>query len=100
MGFPAFLIMTPSGKHAVSPNTMDKVMWKGIHERLFLYESDAEDFILNTTNQYDMVFVDACDGEDIFPRKLWDPHSPFLKALSSRLHPGSWHSCGEPSFRF
>ncbi|TQE09574.1 hypothetical protein C1H46_004793 [Malus baccata] len=76
------------------------VMWKGIHERLFLYESDAEDFLLNTTNQYDMVFVDACDGEDIFPRKLWDPHSPFLKALSSRLHPGSWHSCGEPSFRF
>ncbi|KAM0988906.1 hypothetical protein FF1_012904 [Malus domestica] len=24
MGFPAFSIMTPSGKHAVSPNTMDK----------------------------------------------------------------------------
>ncbi|KAM1232288.1 hypothetical protein ACFX13_042861 [Malus domestica] len=87
MGFPAFSIMTPSGKRAVTPNTMDTVMWKGIHERLFLHESDAEDFVLNTTIQYDMVFVDAYDGEDIFPRKLWDPHSPFLKALSSRLHP-------------
>lgn len=88
MGFPAFSVMTPSGKRAVAKtDTMDDVMWKGIHERLFLYESDAEEFILNTNSQYDMVFVDAYDGEDIFPHKLWDPHSPFLKALSSRLHP-------------
>lgn len=88
MGFPAFSVMTPSGKRAFTkPGIMDEVLWKGIHERLFLYESDAEDFILKTPNLYDMIFIDAYDGEDIFPHKLWDPDSPFMKALSSRLHP-------------
>lgn len=88
MGFPAFSVMTPSGKRVFTkPGIMDEVLWKGIHERLFLYESDAEDFILKTPNLYDMIFIDAYDGEDIFPHKLWDPDSPFMKALSSRLHP-------------
>ncbi|PON94848.1 S-adenosyl-L-methionine-dependent methyltransferase [Trema orientale] len=88
MGFPAFSVMTPSGNRAVSkPNSIDELLWKGTHERLYLHESDAEKFILNNTNLYDMIFIDAYDGEDIFPRALWDPDSPFLKALSNRLHP-------------
>ncbi|CAL5416548.1 unnamed protein product [Camellia sinensis] len=88
MGFPSLSLMTPSGERALpKPNLMNEVMWKGIHERLFLYESDAENFILNTANRYDIVFIDAYDGEDIFPHKLWDPHSPFLKALEKRIHP-------------
>ncbi|KAL5542362.1 hypothetical protein UlMin_010072 [Ulmus minor] len=88
MGFPAFSVMTPSGERAFSkPDTIDEILWKGTHERLFLFESDAEKFILNTTNQYDLIFIDAYDGDDIFPRTLWDPDSPFLKALSDRLHP-------------
>ncbi|KAI8560764.1 hypothetical protein RHMOL_Rhmol04G0281300 [Rhododendron molle] len=86
MGFPPGSLITPSGKHNTEPDLMS-VLWKGIHERLFLYESDAEEFIHKTPNLYDIVFVDAYDGEDIFPRKLWDPHSPFLKALEKRLHP-------------
>ncbi|KAJ6725821.1 SAM-DEPENDENT METHYLTRANSFERASE SUPERFAMILY PROTEIN [Salix purpurea] len=64
------------------------MLWKGIHERLCLYEADAENFVLNTSNTYDMIFIDAYDGDDIFPRQLWDPDSPFLKALSNRLHSG------------
>lgn len=88
MGFPAFSVMTASGERASSkPGFIDDVMWKGVHERLFLYELDAEDFICNTTNLYDMVFIDAYDGDDIFPRKLWDPNYTFLEALSKRLHP-------------
>ncbi|KAL2486794.1 S-adenosyl-L-methionine-dependent methyltransferase superfamily protein [Abeliophyllum distichum] len=88
MGFPSFSITTPSGKRATpKPGLTDEILWKGIHERLLLYESDAEKFILESTNLYDIVFIDAYDGEDIFPHKLWDPHSPFLKALGSRLHP-------------
>lgn len=88
MGFPSFSIMTPSGKRASpKPSLTDEILWKGIHERLLLYESDAEKFILESTNQYDIVFIDAYDGDDIFPQKLWDPHSPFIKALGSRLHP-------------
>ncbi|KAM4117007.1 hypothetical protein ACB094_02G092900 [Castanea mollissima] len=89
MGFPAFSVMTPSGERAFSkPSTIDEVLWKGIHERLYLYESDAEKFVLDNTNLYDMVFIDAYNGEDIFPRKLWDPSSQFLKSLSNQLHPG------------
>ena len=88
MGFPPGSVMTSSGVRALSKsNLMNEVLWKGIHERLFLYESDAEKFILNTTNIYDIVFIDAYDGEDIFPRKLWDPHSPFLNALGNQVHP-------------
>lgn len=88
MGFPAFSVMTASGERAFArPESIDDVMWKGIHERLFLYELDAEDFVCNTTNLYDMIFIDAYDGDDIFPNKLWDPNSTFLEALSKRLHP-------------
>ncbi|KAF8401982.1 hypothetical protein HHK36_012933 [Tetracentron sinense] len=88
MGFPAFSLMKSSSERALSqPDTIDEVLWKGVHERLFLYEADAEKFILNTTNIYDLVFIDAYDGEDIFPHKLWDPHGQFLEALKTRLHP-------------
>lgn len=88
MGFPAFSVMTPSGNRAFpKPDKMDEVLWKGTHERLYLYESDAEKFILNTTNVYDLIFIDAYDGDDIFPRALWDPDSLFLKALSNQLQP-------------
>lgn len=88
MGFPAFSLMTQSGDRAVAkPDIIDEIMWKGIHERIYLHEADAEEFIVNNTNLYDMIFVDAYDGEDIFPHKLWDPDSPFLKALGNRLHP-------------
>ncbi|XP_022761167.1 uncharacterized protein LOC111307419 isoform X2 [Durio zibethinus] len=88
MGFPAFSVMTPSGERALSKHdVVNEVMWKGIHERLYLYESDAEKFVLENNNMYDIIFIDAYDGDDIFPNKLWDPDSPFLKSLSDRLHP-------------
>ncbi|KDP33318.1 hypothetical protein JCGZ_12867 [Jatropha curcas] len=88
MGFPAFSAMTPSDRRALSkPDTVEEVMWRGIHERLYLYESDAEKFILDRSNLYDMIFIDAYDGDDIFPHKLWDADSRFLKALNNRLHP-------------
>lgn len=87
MGFPSFSLTTPSGARARSnPYPIDEVLWKGVHERLHLYEADAENFILSTPTLYDMVFIDAYDGEDIFPHKLWDPQSPFLLGLEKRLH--------------
>ncbi|KAK7279179.1 hypothetical protein RJT34_24225 [Clitoria ternatea] len=88
MGFPAFSLMTKSGDRAVAkPDVINEIMWKGTHERIHLHEADAEEFIIKNTNLYDMVFVDAYDGDDIFPHKLWDPDLPFLKALNSQLHP-------------
>lgn len=91
MGFPAFSVMTSTGKRALpTPRIIDQVMWRGIHERLFLYQSEAKEFILNNQNNnsstYDMIFMDAYDGADIFPHTLWDPNSLFMKALSQRLH--------------
>ncbi|KAK4854898.1 hypothetical protein QYF36_002281 [Acer negundo] len=88
MGFPSFSVMTPAGERVSSnPDSIDSVLWKGIHERIHLYEADAEKFVLKNNNIYDLVFIDAYDGDDIFPRKLWDPDLPFVKALSSQLHP-------------
>lgn len=88
MGFPAFSVMTATGKRALpTPDIIDQVMWRGIHERLFLYESEAKEFILNNqNNSYDIIFMDAYDGADIFPHSLWDSNSLFMKALSERLH--------------
>ncbi|KAK6914154.1 hypothetical protein RJ641_021475 [Dillenia turbinata] len=88
MGFPSSSVVKPSGQRAISkPKLVDEILWKGTHERLFLYEADAEKFILDTTNTYDLIFIDAYDGDDIFPHKLWDPSGLFLKTLSNRLHP-------------
>lgn len=89
MGFPSYSIMNRYGERVHSkPNLIDEVLWKGIHERLLLYESDAEQFITEESSDiYDIVFIDAYDGDDIFPQKLWDPDSVFLKALGERLHP-------------
>lgn len=87
MGFPSSSVVTPSGNHASTFDSMEEVLWKGTRERILLYESDAEKFITETTSLYDIVFIDAYDGDDIFPYKLWDPHFPFLKALGDRLHP-------------
>ncbi|XAR48919.1 hypothetical protein NMG60_11031908 [Bertholletia excelsa] len=80
--------MATLGECAFSrPNLIEKAIWKDIHERLFFFEPDAEIFIINTTNHYDRVFIDAYDGANAFHLKLWDPHSPFLKALEKHLHP-------------
>ncbi|KAM3249137.1 hypothetical protein P3L10_010906 [Capsicum annuum] len=87
MGFPSYSIMTPSGSHAYPiPDPIEEVLWKGIHERIQLHESDAEKFLLENKNLYDLVFIDAYDGEDIFPHALWDTESPFLNALADQLH--------------
>lgn len=88
MGFPSYSTMTQSGARTHSkPTLTDEILWNGIHERLLLFDSDAEHFITTTTDIYDMVFIDAYDGDDVFPRKLWDPDSVFLKTLGERLDP-------------
>lgn len=88
MGFPSFSVMTSTGQRTLpNPDSIDEVLWKGTHERLHLFEADAEKFLLENNNKYDMVFIDAYDGDDIFPCKLWDPDSVVVKSLSEQLHP-------------
>ncbi|KAJ6790786.1 Uncharacterized protein M6B38_248380 [Iris pallida] len=89
MGFPASAVKDKTLFQLPLPQPKDaeELFWQGVHERIYLYRSDAEDFILNSPNTYDMIFIDAYDGDDIFPHKFWDPHGSFLKALRRRLHP-------------
>lgn len=109
MGFPAVLKMgtrvqeyysedNSSGFHVnESSQIMHKVFWDGIQERVFLNEADGEAYICDSPihgrpNEkgslwYDMVFIDAYDGDDIFPYKFRDRNGPFLSALCSKLHP-------------
>ncbi|KAJ3680010.1 hypothetical protein LUZ60_016288 [Juncus effusus] len=54
---------------------------------IFIHKSDAHDFIKNDMNKYDLVFVDAYDGDDIFPNKLWDKNGSFLSDLAERVDP-------------
>ncbi|KAJ4838719.1 hypothetical protein Tsubulata_023238 [Turnera subulata] len=88
MGFPAVPVLASSGKCIFPENSIiNKMLWSDIKERICLYECDAEKFVLDSSSLYDLIFVDAYDGDDIFPCKLWDRDSPFLNALSDRLHP-------------
>ncbi|XP_065031794.1 uncharacterized protein LOC135581610 isoform X2 [Musa acuminata AAA Group] len=88
MGFPASAVKETSDKLSFDQSSYaDEVLWEHMHERLFLHRSDAEDFVLNSHDIYDLVFIDAYDGDDIFPHKLWDRQGPFLESLRSKVHP-------------
>lgn len=82
MGFPSLAL----GRNRENEEDND-VLWENIDGRLLIFNSDAEEFVQVSKTLYDLVFVDAYDGDDVFSRKLWDPNSPFLKSLGSRVHP-------------
>lgn len=86
MGFPSSCAKGLSA-HTMQPADGDELLWNGIHNRISLHIEDAEDFIANDSNVYDLVFIDAYDGNDIFPRKLWDADGAFLRNLEEKVHP-------------
>ncbi|CAK9192328.1 unnamed protein product [Sphagnum troendelagicum] len=74
------------------PDPHEEVLWGSTLRNMVVYEGDGEDFVLNhgmgqISGYYDMVFVDAYDGHDTVPLKLWCREGPFLTALSHLLHP-------------
>ncbi|KAH0451915.1 hypothetical protein IEQ34_019214 [Dendrobium chrysotoxum] len=88
MGFPSSAAVEQLEHASISqPPDADKFLWGKLHNQLQLYRSDAENFIIHGSKMYDLIFIDAYDGDDIFPRKLWDSDGPFLQSLPSRLHP-------------
>ncbi|XP_020599478.1 uncharacterized protein LOC110038898 [Phalaenopsis equestris] len=88
MGFPASATVEQFDKTSIpQPSDADKLLWGKLYNQLQLYRSDAENFIIHSSKMYDLIFIDAYDGDDIFPRKLWVSDGPFLKSLQSRLHP-------------
>ncbi|KAJ1271838.1 hypothetical protein BS78_06G156300 [Paspalum vaginatum] len=101
MGFPMSSVKGLSS--AMLPADADDLLWGGIHDRIFLHIADAEDFIANDSNEYEIVFIDAYDGDDIFPHKLWDVDGTFMKNLEKKVHPVhgtvvvNLHSDSEPS---
>ncbi|CAL5031081.1 unnamed protein product [Urochloa decumbens] len=86
MGFPKSSVKDLSSESMLPADT-DDLLWGGIHDRISLHIADAEDFIASDSNQYDLVFIDAYDGDDIFPRKLWDAEGTFMKNLEKKVHP-------------
>ncbi|RLM74409.1 hypothetical protein C2845_PM15G14060 [Panicum miliaceum] len=86
MGFPVSPAKGLSSE-SMLPADADDLLWGGVHDRIFLHIADAEDFIASDSNQYDLVFIDAYDGDDIFPHKLWDADGAFMKNLERRVHP-------------
>ncbi|KAF0923021.1 hypothetical protein E2562_002210 [Oryza meyeriana var. granulata] len=86
MGFPS-LPAKGLPAQSMQPADGNELLWGGIHDRLFLHIADAEDFVANYGSVYDIVFIDAYDGDDIFPRKLWDADGTFLKNLEKKVHP-------------
>jgi hypothetical protein len=86
MGFPASSVKGLVC-HSMQPPDGDELLWSGVHDRIFLHIADAEDFIATDSNQYDIVFIDAYDGDDIFPHKLWDVDGKFMKNLEEKVHP-------------
>ncbi|XP_020692257.2 uncharacterized protein LOC110106647 [Dendrobium catenatum] len=88
MGFPSSAAVEQLEQASTSqPSDSDKFLWGKLHNQLQLYRSDAENFIIHSSKMYDLIFIDAYDGDDIFPRKLWDSNGPFLQSLQRRLHP-------------
>ncbi|CAN6235594.1 unnamed protein product [Urochloa humidicola] len=86
MGFPKSSVKHLSSE-SMLPAVADDLLWGGIHDRISLHIADAEDFVASDSNQYDLVFIDAYDGDDIFPRKLWDADGTFMKNLEKKVHP-------------
>jgi hypothetical protein len=75
-----------------------EVLWESTLNRITVYEADGEAFIedlgrreankeSSTRQYYDLVFVDAFDGDDAVPTKLWKRNGAFLTVLSQLLHP-------------
>lgn len=92
MGFPSHSTKNAHTGSLKKMDPLDQVLWGGLQERLSLFEADAEDFVVKGAAKmsipcYDLVFIDAYDGDDLFPKKLWNADGPFLQALGALLHP-------------
>ncbi|XP_078427796.1 S-adenosyl-L-methionine-dependent methyltransferases superfamily protein [Wolffia australiana] len=90
MGFPACKVNKLSAGSFNLVDMPNQDIWPvSIPRRLSLHIADASDFLAfgGIHIPYDLAIIDAYDGDDIFPQKLWDPDGDFLRSLAARLHP-------------
>lgn len=76
----------------------EEVLYGSTLRSMMLYEADGEAYVLKLEQQesrkkpslrqyYDIVFVDAYDGDDVVPTNLWARNGSFLTSLNQLLHP-------------
>lgn len=76
----------------------EEVLYGSTLRSMTLYEADGEAFVVELEQQesrrkpslrqyYDVVFVDAYDGDDMVPTNLWARNGAFLTSLKQLLHP-------------
>lgn len=79
-------------------NGFEEVIWGSILRRMTVYKGDGEAYVLDMQRReaqmkqshrkfYDLVFVDAYDGDDIIPTKFYSRKGPFLTSLNQLLDP-------------
>ena len=66
-------------------NMPDKI--NGIEADGVSYINDLQNSILSSPNYYDIVFIDAFDGNDQVPSCFWSEDGSFLSDLYNLLHP-------------
>lgn len=104
-----------TGECRTRNSAVQRQIWGSIWGRLAVYEGDGGRFVEEKVERegwgwspnrsvqkgsnsiyskegesgcgYDLVFVDAYDGEDNVPRQLWDRHGNFLRSLAELVHP-------------
>ncbi|KAI4371919.1 hypothetical protein MLD38_010214 [Melastoma candidum] len=91
MGFPAFSMVSPRGDRVnPEPGILDQVMWKGVHERLQLFECDAEAFVQNNRlhPEHGTVVVNLHSDSDVIGMQessRIEPILPMGKYVSKEL---------------
>lgn len=81
----------------IEPKSQRHFLWGSLQERISTFEADGVAYVYdlfrtvqrmgNPTHRYDLVFIDAFDGNDEVPYCFWSRGGHFLTALRHLLHP-------------
>ena len=101
MGFPKYAFKaskrddnTSLGENIFGGSNKYSLLWGSLLEKINGFEADAVGYInglhksfLTPLNYYDIVFIDAFDGNDQVPSCFWSKSGSFLSDLYDLLHP-------------
>ena len=101
MGFPKYAFKgrelddnASIGEDITGRSNKYNLLWGSLLEKINGFEADAVAYInglrksfLTPRNYYDVVFIDAFDGNDQVPSCFWSESGSFLSDLYDLLHP-------------
>ena len=101
MGFPKYAFKaskrddnTSLGENIFGESNICGLFWGNMREKINGIEADGVSYINNLHNgilsspsYYDIVFIDAFDGNDQVPSCFWSKSGSFLSDLYDLLHP-------------